>query len=511
MGDVTSTASVHPMIPRPKVPVVAENRPPRGAPQRVCDHRVQFYDSDAFLVRTVVEHLLPAVRSGHAAVVIATASHRERFAEQMAGVPDALAQRFIWRDASASLDRFMVDGQPDADRFESFVDELLAQAAAVGATSVSAFGEMVALLYANGQAAAAARLEQLWDGLIDRHGFSLLCAYPMAAFPDESHRSAFAGICDAHRHVEPLEPGETDPADPAHRDDRDDRDRQHRLIARLQQQANALESAVQRRSAADARLAAQADRLRAMAETQAELEQLAGRDALTDLPNRRSFDERLAQALAKSGRSGSRTALAFVDIDNFKQFNDRCGHPAGDKLLRAVAQALRRSARAGDTVCRIGGDEFTVIMEDTDRAEAGRLVDRIDKALGALSLPGGRALGLSASVGLAIHPDDASDAEALLRYSDRAMYRVKRGRPRPAGRPANPAVCGSGERPAADGVSVLTLEAAATRLRLSRPHVLKLMREHRFATVRPAETGMPLITGADFERLTEIVRLRGPG
>ncbi len=505
-GEMSSSASVHPMIARPRHPG-QWTRPglAAAAARHVCDHRVQFYDSDDYLIRRLVDHLLPALHAGHAAVLIATEPHLERVRDRLADLPAELAQRLIFRDAGASLARFMVDGLPDPARFEVFVGELLAQADAAGANGVSAFGEMVALLYADGRSDAAARLEQLWDGLIDRHGFSLLCAYPMGAFPDESHRPAFAAICDAHRHVEPLER-----CDAAAKDS-PDIDAMHRLIARLQQQANALDLAVQRRSAADLCVAAQTDRLRAMAAAQAALEQLAGRDALTGLPNRRGFDERLAQALAKAGRSGSRTALAFVDLDNFKQFNDRCGHPAGDRLLQVVAQALRRSARAGDTVCRIGGDEFTVIMEGTDRAEAGRLVARIDKALGALSLPGGRALGLSASVGLAVHPDEAADAEALVRDSDRAMYAVKRSRHGGVARPGGDIDCGSDRAAVVDEPPVLSLEAVATQLRVTRPHVLKLMREHRLATVRSAGAGTPMVAGADFQRLAEIVRLRGPG
>ena len=156
------------------------------------------------------------------------------------------------------------------------------------------------------------------------------------------------------------------------------------------------------------------------------LEQAALTDPLTSLPNKRHFGERLAQAIARAQRRSSRVALLFLDLDGFKDVNDRLGHAAGDTLLKEVAARLLACVRAGDTVGRLGGDEFAVLLESnrsTDDADfvAGKLV-------GALHDPFLLAEGeasVTCSVGIALHPADGEDAETLLRHADLAMYGAK--------------------------------------------------------------------------------------
>ncbi len=165
------------------------------------------------------------------------------------------------------------------------------------------------------------------------------------------------------------------------------------------------------------------------AELQAEharFERLATHDALTELPNRRLFLDRLGQALAAAGRQGRRLALLFIDLDGFKLVNDGHGHEVGDTLLRQVAARMAASLRAEDTIARLGGDEFGALLVDVEQVDdavvvARKLLAVVEGAPAALGL----ANDLGASIGVAFFPDDGKDADALLRAADDAMYRVK--------------------------------------------------------------------------------------
>ncbi|CAG1015339.1 two-component system, sensor histidine kinase [Burkholderiaceae bacterium] len=160
---------------------------------------------------------------------------------------------------------------------------------------------------------------------------------------------------------------------------------------------------------------------------EAQLRAQATRDGLTGLANRRLFEDRLGQAIAKARRSGDMLAVLFIDLDGFKQVNDSLGHDAGDSLLVEVAHRFGACVREGDTLARLGGDEFTVIIDPLrQKADAG-LVAR--KLLDALAPPfelSGTKVNPSASIGIGVFPQDAADLEALLRYADAAMYEAKR-------------------------------------------------------------------------------------
>ncbi|HYF60922.1 MAG TPA: EAL domain-containing protein [Burkholderiaceae bacterium] len=164
---------------------------------------------------------------------------------------------------------------------------------------------------------------------------------------------------------------------------------------------------------------------------EAEIQRLAYYDTLTQLPNRRLLVDRLRQAVAASHRSGLRGAVLFVDIDDFKRVNDTRGHPVGDQVLIEAAARLRDCVRAEDTVARIGGDEFVVLMERFDvdpRQAAARADEAAQRVLDALSrpfdLPGLRFHG-SASVGVATFGERGDRVEDLLMHADSAMYRAK--------------------------------------------------------------------------------------
>ena len=158
---------------------------------------------------------------------------------------------------------------------------------------------------------------------------------------------------------------------------------------------------------------------------QLHLFRLAHHDALTGLPNRLLFLDRLGQALAQAQRHGCLVAVMLLDIDRFKAINDSFGHTIGDELLRAFGQRLVECAREGDTVARLGGDEFTVLLPDIRHADHAALVAQ--KILDALQRPiplNGHEVFTTTSIGIALHPLDR-DSETLLTHADTAMYKTK--------------------------------------------------------------------------------------
>jgi len=159
-------------------------------------------------------------------------------------------------------------------------------------------------------------------------------------------------------------------------------------------------------------------------QSQARLQRLAFEDTLTGLANRALLHDRMAQAIAAARRNAGRFAVLLVDLDRFKPINDIHGHATGDLVLRETARRLQAAARAVDTVARLGGDEFVVLLGgDGGRDEAQLVVQRIMQAVTApLALHG---LRLGVSVGIAIYPDDGSNAEQLLARADGAMYDAK--------------------------------------------------------------------------------------
>lgn len=455
-----------------------------------CGHRVQFYDDENFLLKKVSTFVDTALDDG-GAIVIATRPHLERLEtllQRHGGERwEARSARLVRLDARETLDRFMVDGLPDEERFRTLIGRLLDEASDGGRRPVGAFGEMVALLYAEGNGEAAVRLEHLWEGLTRQWGFGLLCAYPMSAFADETHRGAFRAVCDAHSHVDPLEQMEAWTVDP---------DRLHRTIACLQQVANSLESELARRRATDGVVARQAETIAAMERSQAALEALVGRDALTGLSNRRTFNDCVARAFARTERTQSRVALLFVDVDDFKALNDRFGHETGDRVLKEVGTRLSRCVRGSDTVCRLDGDEFTIVMEDAGADEAAALAQRVVDAFAEKVVLGAATIGLTVSVGIGLYPDDATDAETLIRSADKAMYRAKAlGK----GRHARPTT-------ADEATHWMTVEAAALQLGLSRPHVAKLISEKRFDNVVHRHGALPLIPASEVSRVARQIR-----
>jgi|GEM_PF-453299 len=161
-------------------------------------------------------------------------------------------------------------------------------------------------------------------------------------------------------------------------------------------------------------------------EAQDRLEYTAHHDALTGLPNRLLFRDRLEQALGMARRTGAGVALLFVDLDRFKLINDTLGHEAGDQLLQEVSRRLVGCMREEDTVARMGGDEFVVIQKGVGHPDDAALL--ATRMLAEISRPlslAGREIVVSLSIGISLYPQDGSDASALLKNADAAMYRAK--------------------------------------------------------------------------------------
>ncbi len=161
-----------------------------------------------------------------------------------------------------------------------------------------------------------------------------------------------------------------------------------------------------------------------------EIRHLALHDALTGLPNRRLFKDILELELAQARRNRSKAAVLFLDLDRFKEINDTLGHDAGDLLLKETALRVKASIRQSDTVARIGGDEFNIMVSDIERAEdAAEVAIKIIESLKRMFVIGGHELHITTSIGISVFPDDSTEQEILLSYADIAMYHAKeRGR-----------------------------------------------------------------------------------
>ncbi len=160
-------------------------------------------------------------------------------------------------------------------------------------------------------------------------------------------------------------------------------------------------------------------------EAEARIEHLAYYDALTDLPNRTLLRDRAAQALANAHRENTELALLFLDLDRFKTINDSLGHSVGDRLLRVAADRLRQTVRDTDTVSRLGGDEFLVMLTETGGHGAARVAQKILELFRQSLEVDERILHVATSIGISVYPRDAQDFESLLRYADTALYRAK--------------------------------------------------------------------------------------
>src|SRR5579863_5174729 len=225
------------------------------------EHFVLFCETEAFLIDSVSEFIGTGLMAGDAVIVIATEAHRESLEERLKadGLVVTVAHargQYISIDAAATLSQFMVDGLPEPGRFNEVIENIIAQAAQ-GRRRVRIFGEMVALLWADGNRAAAVRLEELWNDLSRTHSFSLFCAYPMQGFGGDVYGAEFTEICKQHSRVIPAESYSA----------LADTDERLRAISLLQQKAHSLEVEIAERKIAEERLRESEARFRFMAES----------------------------------------------------------------------------------------------------------------------------------------------------------------------------------------------------------------------------------------------------
>ncbi|HSY68997.1 MAG TPA: MEDS domain-containing protein, partial [Edaphobacter sp.] len=237
----------------PKNPVATqittrEHTLPHSHPANSSAHTVQFYEDDSFLIDGLARFIGSPLLAGSSALVIATKTHRDSLFEHLhsRGFDPASAirqGRFLALDASETLAKFMIDGLPDTTRFTALMDSLLTQlqfAANGNHRPIAAFGEMVALLWAEGKQYAALQLEQLWNHLAGTHSFHLHCAYPISLFASHADAELITAVCGEHSHVIPAERytsliGEQ---------------QRHSAIVLLQQKAHALETEIHERQKA---------------------------------------------------------------------------------------------------------------------------------------------------------------------------------------------------------------------------------------------------------------------
>lgn len=213
-----------------------------------------------------------------------------------------------------------------------------------------------------------------------------------------------------------------------------------RLVAELTENNALLQRALSQVQESERRLERQVEeRTRELRDANAELEKLALRDGLTGLYNHRFFQDAMTQELSRAARYGNPLALVFIDVDHFKNYNDLCGHPAGDALLRDLGRLLtatqdapefRFRGRVSDIVSRYGGEEFCIILPMTDRAGALVRAERVREMISAHPFarrevqPSGC---ISVSIGVASYPKDAMDKAGLIQAADDAMLAAKRG------------------------------------------------------------------------------------
>jgi len=156
-----------------------------------------------------------------------------------------------------------------------------------------------------------------------------------------------------------------------------------------------------------------------------QIKYLAYNDQLTGLPNRPAFLEAARASLRLAGSDGSKRAILFIDLDGFKQVNDTAGHETGDRVLALIAERLRQAAGKGRPLCRLGGDEFSVLLQVEQPDDATVVADQIIELLTQPIVFGGREFHVGCSIGISHYPEHGQDVEVLLRNADRAMYQAK--------------------------------------------------------------------------------------
>jgi len=329
----------------------------------VHDHVVEFYETEKFLADTVTDFVGPGLHEGGAAIVVATPAHRNAFEEALrhSGIDVEAAvnaDRYLSFDAAELLARFVVDGVPDARLFEDIVGSELKRAGA-GSRRVRVYGEMVALLWAAGDTAAAIVLEGFWNDLAETHDFALLCAYPMSAFKDAAGVAAFEQVCGTHTTVIPSESYSL----------LEGADEKRREVARLQQENAALRAEARR---ARAELANHAARRHLDELCVVTLETIA--DGVFELDDEGRLVCMNAAAERMLGWTENELIGHQVEDLIHRRRPDGVAPPAGDSPLAGVFGDRRTVRAREDALVRRDGRLLPVLCSATPEAGGGIVI-----------------------------------------------------------------------------------------------------------------------------------------
>ena len=342
------------------------------------EHFVQFCETDAFLESSVSQFISASLMAGEAGIILATQSHREGIEERLKANGSALAVArargtYVSMDAAATLSQIMIEGFPDPVRFTEVIGGIIQQATKNGC-KVRIFGELVALLWADGNRAAAIRLEELWNEVAQAYSFSLFCAYPMQSFNGEGYEAEFAEICRQHARVIPTESYT----------ELTDADERLLAITLLQQKGNSLEVEVAERKRMEAALQESEAHFRFMTE---ELISMVSHELNTPVTSLIGYAHLLQYRLKKQGDEESLRYLATVN----KQLN-RLTRLINDMLdisrvqqgkLQYLEELFDMDALVQETIENLQARTFThqLLLEGRATAQVCGDRDRIGQVL----------------------------------------------------------------------------------------------------------------------------------
>jgi diguanylate cyclase (GGDEF)-like protein len=378
------------------------------------DHLVQFYEDEAFLAEVVADYLLAGAEVGERLMVLLTPPHLEEVFQHLeAGGLDTQAAmasgQLVTHDAESVLAAIMRDGQPVEALFER---HLLAPIEAAQPLPTRAFGELVNLLCAEGNAEAAVRLEALWHAACHRLPLTLLCGYALQHFDRPADQAAFDAICDHHSHVLPAEPYS-----------RLMSRHQLREVSRLQQQARVLRRETASREQAEQTLKAMRQLHRQML---MELADHALHDDLTGLMSRQHAQQRLAKLIAEPSERVGRVAVLHIDIDQLKAINESLGLEMGDYYLHQTAQRIKYCLGSREIVGRLGSDEMLAILSGFEQTD--EVLSVVERLLDWTSQPvemAGQQVVASCCIGISLFPEHGRTVAELMRHATLARRQAQ--------------------------------------------------------------------------------------
>ncbi|MCE9665624.1 EAL domain-containing protein [Halomonas sp. M5N1S17] len=362
---------------------------------RPHDHAVQFYADEAFLADVVADYLRVGVDAGERLLLLLTVPHQALVLQRLAagGLDTDAAMaggQLVVYDADLMLEAIMRDGMPVEALFNRHI---LAAVEAAGSAPTRAFGELVDLLCARGNAKAAVQLEIFWHAACRRLPLTLLCGYAIRHFDRPGDQAAFDAICRHHTHVMPSEP--------------------HGGLASGQQPCEVARPQ-------------QAPRLNHERAPSQLAEQGVGLDELTGLATRRVGERWLAEQLSAAAE-GDGIAVLHIDVDQLKEINHSLGMEMGDVYLNRIAQRIRRCLADGETVSRLGSDEILVVVPGIRQPEdIAAVVERLLDRTGQPIELAGQTVLASCCIGASLFPEHGRTVNELMRHANLARRQAQR-------------------------------------------------------------------------------------